>query len=65
MEFKINSRNFGLQTFTAPTEGGYVYLNGEQICEGGRYRGNTVVCGPGKENLEHEARKWWRARERR
>lgn len=65
MTFEINSRIYGLQTFTAPEEGGYVRLNGEQICEGGGYLGTSVIAGAGEKNLEREARKWWRARMRR
>jgi len=58
--FTINSRNQGLQTFTVSNDGGYVRLNGKQICEGGRTAGGTVsISNPS--NLETVARKWWAA----
>lgn len=55
--FTINSRKFGEQEFTVSSAGGYVRLNGHQICRGGLYLGSTLSCTP--EQLEKVARKWW------
>lgn len=48
--------------FTMPDAGGYVRLNGRQICEGGGFMGVTVVAGPG--GLCRAARRWWRQHKR-
>jgi len=75
MRFTINSRKFGPQTFWAneKTDGqvplAYVYLEdrgpgttGSQICEGGGFMGNTVMCNGTQEGLERAARRWWKQR---
>jgi hypothetical protein len=57
--YTINSRKFGKQIFTAPSNGGYVRVNGSQICAGGHMIGSTVrISAAG--NLEAVAKNWWK-----
>lgn len=70
MRFTIKTRNHGLKEFWAnerPGGSSYVYLEdkgtgtlGSQICEGGDFRGNTLMCNGTPEGLERVARQWWR-----
>lgn len=70
MRFTIKTRNHGLKEFWAnerPGGSSYVYLEdtgtgttGSQICDGGWFRGSTVMCNGTPEGLERAARKWWR-----
>jgi hypothetical protein len=63
MTYTIYSRIYGAQTFSAKArESGfsYVALNGQQICEGGKSHGTTLMCNGTQEGLEREAKKWWR-----
>jgi len=75
MRFTINSSKFGPQTFWANEKMGgqfpsaYVYLEdrgpgttGSQICEGGEFTGNTVMCDGTQGGLEKAARRWWKQR---
>lgn len=71
MRFTINSTRFGEHTFFMPDNGGYVRLEcgaqhgtlGQQICNGGGFRGYTVVAMPG--TFQREVRRWWRQHLRR
>ena len=64
--FTIKSRHHGDKTFFVPDTGGYVRLEigrshgtlGTQICEGGRFRGNTITAD--SDTLPAVARKWWK-----
>jgi hypothetical protein len=63
MTYTIHSRIYGTQTFSAKArESGfsYVTLNNQQICEGGKSHGPTLMCNGTQEGLEREAKKWWR-----
>jgi hypothetical protein len=57
--YTINSRKFGEQIFTAPDNGGYVRVNGKQICSGGSMIGSTVIVSH-SDYLEDVAKKWWK-----
>lgn len=72
MRYTINSRRFGERTFWAnakegPHASAYVYLEdrgpgtlGSQICEGGGFRGNTLLCNGTEEGLARVAKRWWK-----
>lgn len=55
--FTLNSRNHGIQKFEVVNNGGYVRVNGEQICKDGWFRGTTIMGNA--ETLEKIARRWW------
>lgn len=57
--YTINSRLHGKQEFTVSSNGGYVRLNGKQICYGGRSLGVTLTATGA--SLEATAKKWWAA----
>jgi hypothetical protein len=56
-QFIINSRLHGEQVFHVCDSGGYVRLNGKQICHGGRLLGSTVIAN--EVTLERISRNWW------
>lgn len=66
LEFTLNSRTLGQElTFTQPGQC-YVWLqfgNGErqQICEGGRLSGATVMFTGGEDGFKRMCRKWYRS----
>jgi len=80
MRFTIKSRKHGEQDFWANEKdhstharyaSSYVYLEdrgsgctGSQICDHGRFRGNTITCNGTPEGLAKVARRWWKARMR-
>lgn len=57
---EINSRELGTCVFTVATDGGYVRLNGEQVCEGGRVRGGSTLYASGS-TLKRVATAWVKA----
>jgi hypothetical protein len=59
VSFSIKTRNHGEKIFTCLSDGGYVRLNGQQICQKGKLFGNTVFANA--TTLEKTARAWWRA----
>lgn len=64
----INTRKEGEMSFWCKADGGYVWLEsegkpgtlGQQICEGGGFRGSTLYAR--EETLADVARKWLRQR---
>jgi len=69
MTYTIKSKLLGeALTFFIPREGGYVYLErgarhgtlGDQICDGGDFRGATLSATP--ETLRDVAQRWYRQR---
>jgi hypothetical protein len=64
MNYTIKTRKFGALTFWCQDGGGYVYVDingqhgclGQQICEGGGFRGNTVYS----KDLPTSAHRWWK-----
>lgn len=60
----IKSRNGETFEFFVADSGGYVTLNGSQICHGGKSLGNTISCDGSIESLKSVARKWYRAYKR-
>jgi hypothetical protein len=66
MRFSINTRDEGKLEFWAPDNGGYIRLEspnnsgtlGQQICDGGRFMGNTLSAGSSLESLARVARAW-------
>jgi hypothetical protein len=66
MNMSIKTRDHGVVTFFMNSNGGYVYFGnnctGDQICHGGKWRGNTITATP--ETFESTVRKWHRARMR-
>lgn len=69
MEFQIKSRDHGVVTFCKPGREA-VYMNihggpwnlGNQLCEGGKFRGPTIAAGDcTPEEFAALCRKWWRA----
>jgi hypothetical protein len=54
--FTIKTKDAGLLEFSVPNEGGYVKLDGSQICYGGGFFGETISCTPS--DLPKVARKW-------
>ena len=65
MELTINSRILGHDVqFWAPPSGGYIRSGhsalGQQICEGGRFTGNTLTCSD-YEDFKRQCRRWYRA----
>lgn len=59
MIFEYHSRKLGeTLRFSMPDNGGYVRLEGRQICEGGGFMDNTVISTPN--NFERDCRKWAR-----
>lgn len=59
MTHTIKSRYHGKQTFQVSSEGGYVRLNGKQICHNGRMLGVTLTSNAA--NLPKVAKRWWTA----
>lgn len=57
--YTINSKIHGKQEFTVNGIGGYVRLNGKQICRGGKFTGSTITCAD--DCLGKVARNWWRS----
>lgn len=67
--FTIKSRKLNRDfDFFMPDSGGYVRLEnganhgtlGEQICYGGGFRGNTILCSS-EDEFKAECRRWYRA----
>lgn len=59
MELKIKSRKFNKEfNFRMPSSGGYITVNGRQICHGGCYGGVTITADPF--NFEEKCREWYR-----
>jgi len=58
MVYRMRTKDGQELTFRAPDGGGYVTLDGDQICEGGGFTGATLTCRPG--GLATAARKWRR-----
>jgi hypothetical protein len=60
----IKTRDHGVVNFFMNSNGGYVYCatgcDGDQICDGGKWMGNTITATP--ETFESECRKWHKAR---
>jgi len=56
--YKMRTKDGEELYFSAPGDGGYVTLDGEQICEGGGFTGATLTCKIG--DLPRVARKWRR-----
>lgn len=64
--FTIKTRDHGEKSFFVPDGGGYVRLEngrntgtlGQQICDGGSFRGYALSATP--DTLPLVARKWWR-----
>lgn len=53
----IKSRKLG-QVFNFEQRGGYLYCNGNQICHGGQYRGETMWCANDDLRAEKMCRNW-------
>lgn len=64
MNYTIKSRIFGEIEFFMPLNGGYVWIGssilGDQICQGGHYRGNTISATP--DTFESVCQKWHKSR---
>lgn len=58
--FIIKSTKHGEQRFEIRSGRGYgyVYLNGQQICNNGKLTGSTVLCYDS--SLPTVAKKWWK-----
>lgn len=70
MKTTINSKEHGEITFFCPGSGKYVWVDlngkpgtlGNQICQGGNLRGNTLsYYGEDQEGFDKYCRSWWKA----
>jgi hypothetical protein len=67
MRYTLKTRDGRWLDFWAQDNGGYVYLEDDggytgtsrrQICDGGGFRGSTIMCGAGVDCLKAAARRW-------
>jgi len=61
MQHTINDPIMGELNFAMRDEGGYIRVNGRQICSSGKLLGSTITSTP--EHFESDCKKWINARE--